>query len=256
MKWLVLLLLLLNVVYLGWEIDRRTRTGVANRLAAVQVPAGVAKLSLVSELQTPPVRRSTPDLPQQYVEPVPGQIPGEIVSQLPDIAVSALPEGQVEKSCFTFGPLADERQAAGLGDWFHNRQGEVAIRAATDSDQQLFWVYLAPEGSHESALAVLDELREGGIRDMRVISRGNMQNAISLGLFSTQAAVNDRLGELERKGFHPVVVPYVDVQKVFWLDVRVPSRDDLLASMFSGIPAGYNSVPVKCAEIAIEESSP
>lgn len=256
MKWLVLLLLLLNAVYLGWEIDRGTRTGMANRSAAVQVPTGVARLSLVSELRTPPVKRSMPELPPQFVEPGSDQTPDEIVSELPDIAVSEMPGGPIEKSCFTFGPLADETHAIRLGDWFRNRQADVAVRTTIDSDQQLFWVYLAPEGSRESALAVLDELQKGGILDMRVISRGNLHNAISLGLFSTQAAVNDRLNELERKGFHPVVVPYTDAQKIFWLDVQVPSMNDTLASMFSGIPAAYNSVPVKCTEIAIDQSSP
>ncbi|MGH8245575.1 MAG: hypothetical protein ACREUU_03985 [Gammaproteobacteria bacterium] len=255
MKWLVLLLLLFNAVYLGWEIDRKTRSGMANRSAAVEVPSGTVRLSLIRELPAPPARRRKDALPRQFVDPGPGQTGSEIVSQLPDIAVAEMQTGPVEISCFTFGPLAEETQAVWLGDWFRNRRAEVAVRATTDPDRQLFWVYLAPEGSRASALAILDELQKGGVGDMRLISRGNLQNAISLGLFTSQAAVNSRLSELERKGYHPVVVPYADAQRIFWLDVRVPSTDDTLGSMFSGIPAGYNSVPVKCAEIAIDAAS-
>jgi len=256
MRWLVVLLLLANAVYFGWELDRSTRTGIANRSAAVAVPDGLDRLALVRELPAPLPRRTRDSLPAEFAGPGTSGDHDDLLSRLPDISAFEAPEGVGEKSCFTFGPLPEERHAIWLSDWFRARRAEVATRTTMDPDRQLFWVYLAPEGSRESALAVLHELQNRGVADMRLISRGNLQNAISLGLFSSQAAVNERLSELERKGYRPVVVPYADEPRIFWLDVRVPATADTLQSLFNGFPAGFNSVPVNCAEIAIAESSP
>ena len=255
MKWLALILLVANAVYFGWELDRSTRIGLANRNAAVVVAKNVPRLSLLGELGTLPETRTDSTAPQ-YAEPEPEEAPYEIVSLLPDISVNDAEAGAAVESCFTFGPLPEERQALWLGDWFRARDVAVAARETVDSDRKLFWVYLAPEESREDALAVLAELQGKGISDMRLIGTGGMQNAISLGLFSTQAAVNARLKELEGHGRHPVVVPYADVQKVHWLDVRVTSTAGALQTLFSGYPSGFNSVPVKCSEIAIGNAAP
>lgn len=256
MKWLVLLLLILNVVYFGWELDRQARSDVANARAAVPAPGGVKKLVLLSELDSRPPERSGEESAPADPAPEPFENSEGLVLQLPDISVPDVAAESLEYSCFTFGPLPEERHAVWLGDWFRSRRGWVQSRGAEDPDRRLFWVYLTGEGSRESAAAVMEDLEKKGIRDYRLISRGDMENSISLGLFSTQAAVNERLSELKEKGYRPVVVPYTNVQQTFWLDVKIPAAANILEEMFRGFPARYNSVPVKCDQIAISQSAP
>lgn len=93
------------------------------------------------------------------------------------------------------------------------------------------------------------------MRDYRLISKGDLGNAVSLGLFSSQEAVNARLLELREKGFQPVVVPYSNVQRFYWLDVRVPAVPGILEEVFDGYPSRYSSVPVQCSEIAMTGST-
>jgi hypothetical protein len=253
MRTLVLLLLVANLVYLGWELDRESRAAVRNGAAALPVPPGTRRLVLIRELDEPPPPREP--APQTYADPDP--VLRELVAQLPDISLRPLPAAEgLSRSCFTFGPLPDERQALWLGDWFRSRQVEVRHRTTEEAPRPLFWIYLAPEGTRADAEALMQDLERQGVRDYRLITRGGLGNAVSLGLFSSQAAVNARLAELAEKGYRPVVVPYQDVTRFYWLDVAVADDPVLLKELFEGYPARYPSVPVQCSQIAMAKSEP
>ena len=58
MKWLFILLLIANAVYLGWEMDRDVQLDRANVSSAVKVPAGTQRLELLSEMDRRPETRS------------------------------------------------------------------------------------------------------------------------------------------------------------------------------------------------------
>lgn len=256
MKWLAMILLLANLLYFGWEFSRETTADVGNSVYALQVPGGTSQLQLISELKSAPVPRENAAPGISAPEPEPITEPETLVAALPEIDDGHAAAEPVGNSCFTFGPLPDEQQAIWLGDWFRARRGEVRSRQTEDQNRRLFWVYLAPAESRAGAEALMYELQKKGVSDYRLISKGGLVNAISLGLFSSQAAVNDRLSELKEKGYQPIVVPYSNVQRIYWLDVMIPGTPDLLDELFKGYPSQHNSVPVQCSEIAMDEASP
>jgi hypothetical protein len=251
MRWLALALLLGNLFYFGWELSRQTRADLQNAAVALPVPAGTARLALIGEADAPPPRAAAEIAGAGTVPPA---VPDDelLVARLPEISDLAPAPGPVKFSCFSFGPLPDERQVVWLSDWFRARKASVSTRSSEESHQQLYWVYLAPQPSDDDTKAVLENLQRSGVRDYRLISRGDLANAVSLGLFSSQAAVNARIDELREQGYQPVVVPYSDVKRMHWLDVQVPAVPGILAQMFDGLPARFNSVPVQCGEIAID----
>jgi hypothetical protein len=279
MRWLALCLLALNLVFAGWQVDADARAARANRSQALVVDATAGKLKLVRELAQPPAAREESPGPLDF-EPaaqavndpglqtensVPAEVqagtgagPDDLVNQLPDLNLpnAATAMGAQEYSCFSFGPLPEEKQAVWLADWFRVRQVQLRSRVSEDADRNLFWVYLAPQQSRHGAEAVLDTLAKKGIRDYRLIDRGNLANAVSLGLFSSQSQVNERLRQLREQGFQPVVVPYPNVQRIHWVDVRVPKDDPVIQEMYAGFPARFGSVPVACSEIALEQPAP
>ena len=254
MRWFVLFLLLANLMYLGWQVERRARADVRSAGAAQQVSAGAARLSLLAELpETPPLREREPP---PVDTPVPASTEGDLAALMPDVSETPVVAPEAGFSCFSYGPLPEERQAIWLGDWFRSRRAEVRSRTSEDPGRRLYWVYLEPKESVQSAMAVVEDLRRQGVRDYRLISKGDLGNAVSLGLFSSQEAVNGRLQELKGKGFQPVVVPYSNVQRFYWLDVRVPAAPEILDQLFQGYPSRYSSVPVQCSEIAMSGGSP
>lgn len=254
MRWLVLLLLVANIVYFGWELDRQSRSDVTNARSSLAVARGVKKLVLLDELGSPPAPRTEAEPPPEDV-PAASRESEELVTQMPDISVPDVAAEAVEYSCFTFGPLPEEKHAVWLSDWFHARRGWAQSRTTQDPDRRLFWVYLAQK-SRSGADVVMADLQKKGIHDYRLINRGDLENSISLGLFSTQATVNERLKELKGKGYNPVVVPYSNLQQIYWLDVKIPASGSTVDEMFHGFPSRYHSVPVRCDQIAINQSAP
>ena len=269
MKWLFVTLLTVNLLYFGWEFDRQVTLDLASSRQALQVPPGAGNLTLISELNTPPMLRGMqsqpgavsddsedmsdePEILQLDVK-IEEEFVNQLVTGLPDIVSSDIPgELLVEESmCFTYGPFPDNQQATELITWFADNQVKYEQRLETGKEKQLFWIYLQPEESRNSAMQAIEDLKNKGIRDYRLIESGNMQNAISLGLFSTQASVNKRLNELKDKGYHPVVIPYRDAQAISWIDVRLNGQREVLNRMFTDLPARFNSIPVDCSEIAL-----
>lgn len=49
MRWVALLLLVANLGYLGWELDRGTRALLANSPPPLKIPAGAGTLNIIDE---------------------------------------------------------------------------------------------------------------------------------------------------------------------------------------------------------------
>ncbi len=280
MRWIFIVLFAINLIYFGWELDRQTRINLGNSMEALVVSSGVKQLVLMRELPSPPparhrqeeVRENIPDdeniLSEDEVLPVAGintedikikeDLDDALVTQLPDISAPGIPDKvqQERIMCFSYGPFTDNRQAEDLMVWFQDHRVVVQQRLETGQENQLFWIYLRPQASRDNAIQAIEDLKSKGITDYRLIETGDLRNAISLGLFSTQASVNRRLNELKNKGYQPVVIPYRDAKAIYWLDVKLTDQQDVLNQMFTEYPARYNSVPVQCGEIALPQVNP
>ncbi len=269
MKWVFIFLLLVNVIYLGWELQRETRIRAKKPTVVTSIPSSSRQLELITgkeagdQILKKPVAVAIED--DEVTSPVPvadSPETGEALSAddfvplLPEVDFTGLDTGTGKYFCFTFGPVAEEILAVGLSDWFRSRSAVATTRYTDEQGRQLFWIYLSPQDSRTSAMDTIQELRDRGINDYRLIDRGNLENAISLGLFSSQASVNDRLRELERKGYNPVVVPYYDNKRLYWVDVRLRESNVPLDAVFTGFPSRYNYVPVDCDKIAMDLSAP
>ena len=256
MRWLFIAILLINVSYLGWELQRQAGIDRGNTRPSIMDSTGLTELLLISE---------TDVVPETYVYGAePGTAAGlqtdqsellfalpenGLVVDLPDITMASLDEGTTGMFCYTFGPIEEEILATGVEDWFKSRRAWTDVRYSEESGQ-LFWVYLAPSAGDTDAVSIIRDLEDQGISDYRVVNSGNLLNAISLGLYTSQAAVNERIGDLEQKGYKPVVVPYRSGKRVYWVDVRLNMEPGALETVFQGYPARYNYIPVDCARLS------
>jgi len=282
MKWFAILLLLANVIYFGWELDRQTRIKVNNAVASIVVSHDAKKLLLLQEMELPPVPRKLHTKDEEGTDDISdkvnmsAQLATEntlltdtnraatdvmiekefsvgLVSKLADISVPDISQKQeLEKTlCFSYGPFPDVEQAKDVKKWFEQKHIKVMQRLDKSQEHQLFWIYLAPSDTRASAIAAIEDLKNKGVSDFRLINSGDLRNAISLGLFSSQASVNRRLNELKNKGYQAIVIPYRDAKVVYWIDVKLINQQNLLNIMFTDSPSRFNSVPIKCSEIAL-----
>lgn len=252
MKWLAITLLFTNVLYLGWEIDRETRIKISNSPSAISIPATATRLQLISETNFPPQQRVRPDIIEtDDISAIDENIVAsdELVTELPDILMDGSDDVMASVECYRYGPLPDEIIVGELRRWFQSRKAQAHVYFTEDRGSQLFWIYLAPQTSRENALALIEEIESKGIGDIRLINRGDLENAISLGLYSSREAVNNRLRELNDKGYVSVIVPYSDVTKIYWLDVKLIDSPLLRDSIINGLPATYDAETLNCSDI-------
>ena len=286
MKWFFIIFLILNICYFGWELDRQTRIEVSNMVRPFNVPAGVQRLELLGESEnnpdvTPVVVTTTPgeivnenkgagedqssdieDSPLQNIVSMMDQgnvmiekkILDELVSSLPEFATNHVQETEQEKIlCVSFGPFTESHQAGELSNWLKEYEIQTKQRTEGDTEDQYFWIYLSPSETKDEAKAAIADLKGKGVQDYRLINKGNLQNAISLGLFSTQSAVNRRLNELKNIGYQPIMVPYHKPDLIIWVDAKVDTKDitegNILTEFINGYPSQFNSIPVKCEDL-------
>ena len=86
-----------------------------------------------------------------------------------------------------------------------------------------YWVYLPAAADREGALDAARRLAAKGIHDYYVVTAGDSQNTISLGLFNDQSNAEKRLAQLQALDFAAKVEQRVDTESAYWVDYAVPA---------------------------------
>lgn len=101
--------------------------------------------------------------------------------------------------CLEFGPLTEADRTRALADLDPLALGKLLTQKRIETTTS-FWVYLPPAPSKAEADRRAADVRARGLNDVAVIDAGSQRNAVSLGLFQTEEAANNRLSEVQRFG--------------------------------------------------------
>ena len=115
----------------------------------------------------------------------------------------------------TFPTQADVRVAIGALTPLVRR---IQFREAHATQARGYWVYLPALATREQALAAARQLSAKGVRDYYVVTAGDQQNTISLGLFRDQGNAERRRAEIAALGFTPQSIARTEELPVYWLD--------------------------------------
>ncbi len=207
MKYLVYLLVLANVVYLGWNIHlARTAGEAARELPAL--PAGVTPLVTLQELEKQQQQ-------QQQTEKISG------VDKLTNLHP---PGAGISHTCQTIGPFLAEDELEAVAKELGQQGQEVKRRTAEVQKPNGFWVYL-PAMEREQVLQAVKTLEENRDRDYYV----GKSNFLSLGIFNEISRAEARLEETRGLGFDPVLEARYERSSQYWLDIdaQMPAADVL-----------------------------
>ncbi|MGD9582447.1 MAG: SPOR domain-containing protein [Lysobacterales bacterium] len=165
--------------------------------AAPVSDAGVARLILLSEL-------------------------GDTLANTAELATPPLsPSDLRQLSCTRLGPFpsqADLRRALTVLTPLTER---IQFRETRTSKSRGFWVYLPAFGTRDQALSKARELSAKGIRDYYVVTAGDQQNTISLGLFRDRSNADSRRSELVLLGFQAQMRERRDDAPEYWLEYAI-----------------------------------
>jgi hypothetical protein len=248
-----LLFLSLNAGYFFWQ-SGYFRESATQPEREAGVPKGVASLTLLRErglggveasnrpvIQTPsPPAETVPDAPlPEITKPAAPVVDVAPVTERPAPEPKA-PEPAV-MACFTFGPFDKEETVATAFEAISAAGGNVKRRQVEQRTPRAYWVYLAPTESYADAQEKVRELRNKGISDLFIMGKGEKQNAISLGLFSSKVTADQRYEEVMALGMHPIAETQYRVTMIEWLDIEVDSSRITTIATITAIADEYKT---------------
>ena len=239
-KWITIFFLLANVGYFGWQMNQRLDHKIpATAIHERAVTISSEPLVLLGELE---------ELPPLREEDVITEIEGDESLLVGEEQANKMLPFNPQGTCLSIGPYESREPLRSLRNWLLKKNMPSKERVEETRTRERYWVYLESK-DEAGAKAQLEELKNKGLSDYYMVSKGNMKNAISLGLFSTQDSVNRRLVELKREGYNPVVVPQHKITRIFWLDAQI--EDGLT---LPELAEGAESTKIDCLKIALLSS--
>lgn len=190
MRYFFILLLLANIAFFVWS--KRISPIVTTQFSAVD--DGVKSLQLMSEVESE----------EPEVLPANNTI-----------------NTDVKQMCFSAGPFDVEANVHAAAEIINPLVLKTNIRKITTTQEAGYWVYLPALSSRAEALKKGRELAAAFVKDYYVVTSGDNENSISLGLYREPYNADSRIAELSKKGFQVNKEIRIEQWPEFWLDFTV-----------------------------------
>lgn len=167
------------------------------------------------------------------------------INEAPERAGAPEPRGgNPGLACQRIGPFltqADLRRAVAALTPAVERLQVSESRVLTDRGH---WVFLPAQGTREAALATARELSAKGLRDYYVVTAGDRENTISLGLFRDLPNAEARRTEVQALGFTPMLQERREETPNYWVEFAAGADLDWRAQL--GGYTGVDASPIDC----------
>jgi hypothetical protein len=142
--------------------------------------------------------------------------------------LTAAPESAADlrnDTCVSIGPFPTQADMRAALNALTPAVAHIQYREAHATETRGYWVYLPALASREQALAAARQLSSKGVRDYYVVTAGDQQNTISLGLFHDQGNAEKRRNEIAAMGFRTEMVARTEELPVYWVDFAQDSHN-------------------------------
>ncbi len=148
--------------------------------------------------------------------------------------------------CRRFGPFPTQADARSAMNTLTPLTKRIRMREEHATQTRGYWVYLPAMPTREQALSTARALAGKGVHDYYVVTAGDQQNTISLGLFRDQGNADRRRAEIAALGFVPKVNTRTEDLPVYWLDFALAGAEPAdLASRVVGAHEAHIE-PTRC----------
>lgn len=216
MRYLVYLLLVVNVGYFGWNLFHEGGAVVETGREYSPLPATAVRLVTLQELKGGAARG-----------------PDRAADELDALTMTQPPGAGMPAACQALGPFFDEEEVQAMAARFIERGLEPRQRLAEDRRQNGYWVYL-PAMERAEALRIAGELEARNDREYYI----GKDNFISLGTFEESGRAEIRLRQVQAMGLEANLEPRYVAQDAYWLEFRDGKvARPLLEEIVAGNPA-------------------
>ena len=126
--------------------------------------------------------------------------------------------------CLRIGPFDTQSDTRDAIHALGPHVADIQYRQEQTTQSTGWWVYLPPLPSRDQALAMARKLSAKGVSDYYVVTAGDRQNTISLGLFHDPANAKRRQKQLVDLGFQPRLQERTETLPQYWVDIALPKK--------------------------------
>ncbi|HET6632508.1 MAG TPA: SPOR domain-containing protein [Rhodanobacteraceae bacterium] len=194
-----------------------------------------------------------------HTPPPPATDPGvpalRLLSEVTSTSSGASPSGphaqatvpQAGERCFSLGPFATEADMRAALGALSPRVARIQYRKEQTTASRGWWVYLPALPSREQALTTARALADQGVRDYYVVTAGDNENTISLGLFHDAANARRRQQQIAALGVHPALTERIEQVPVWYVDYALARGQQLAWQSVVPDPAAQlGATPMAC----------
>lgn len=163
--------------------------------------------------------------------------------------LASAPESRADLAndrCRTLGPFPTQADTHAAMNALTPSTKRIRVRETRTTQTRGYWVYLPAMPSREQALAAARSLSQKGVRDYYVVTAGEQQNTISLGLFRDQGNAERRRGEIAALGFSPKTNVRTEELPSYWLDYALAGDAPLDWRRLLPAPRELREEPLTC----------
>ncbi|HET6604126.1 MAG TPA: SPOR domain-containing protein [Xanthomonadaceae bacterium] len=169
---------------------------------------------------------------------------GELEPELPaELSAAPVADDAVE-SCLEIGPFRTRADLRRAFNALMPAVERIQYRETRARSERGFWVLIPAFEDRERALVTARELSARGIADYYVVTAGENENTISLGLFREQANAQERRDAVVALGFPAEIRDRTEEVPHYWIAMAAAPGFDWRARL--GGYAGVEAQPIQC----------
>jgi hypothetical protein len=215
MKVLFMFFALLNAAFYVWQADVFSLRAPSLKASQLQHDPNIPQLTLLKETSQDKLKDA-----ENTTEPKADTQVAKVTPR-PSSTTSA-----GKPICYALGPFDGLPQAKNISEKLQNLGAFTSERSTTTESPMGFWVYLESSKSWKDAKEKVIALEKEGIKDMFIVGRGAMKNAVSLGLYKNEEGAEDRVKQIKKLGQKPKIQTQFKQVDQYWIDIDVESGQD------------------------------
>lgn len=152
-----------------------------------------------------------------------------------------------EGPCFALGPFARPEDAISAVMQLKARNLDARARKKDEATAAGYLAFIAPAKTRAEARAMLRKLHQQGI-DSFIVTQGEKNNAISVGIYSELAQAQARQAEIRAKGYEVLVEPRGTVKQEHWVDVSGKKSTNVVAEIEKSLATDFATLRLERQE--------
>lgn len=202
---------LLNAAFFVWQADVFNLHGPDTKTRQLTQNQNVPKLAMLSDTSKEKLEKAG-----KKTKPEP-----KVIKLKPKPRPS--PVGP--SVCYALGPFDGKPQARNIAEKLQDLGAFTSERTETSESPMGYWVYLESFDSWKQAREKVVSLEIEGLKDMFIVGRGPMKNAVSLGLYKNEDGANERIARLKKLGEQPKIQTQYKQTDQYWIDIDIDPNE-------------------------------